>query len=117
MLLFVKILVEENFTDFPGTFIRNLLHRDEHIVTHVLITDVFEHTLVLTVAIGNETLQTQQLVFAIEMGSVDRDSRHHDITMTSVHQQIRDVTFQILPYYGNCVVSCASRNAPDLDLN
>ena len=85
-------------------------------MTHVLTP---KHTLLLTVAIGSSTLQTQQLVVAMEMRSVVCDSRHNDVTMTCVHQQIPDVTFQILRNHGHCVVSCVidSRSTPNLDLN
>ena len=86
-------------------------------MTHVLTTHVSEHTLILTVVIGKVTLQNQQLVVAMEMGSVSGASRPHDITMSSVHQQIRDVTFQILRNHGNCVVSKITGCGPDFDLN
>ena len=111
------VLVEENLTDFTWTFIWKILHRDKHIVTHVLTAQMSEHRLLLTITIGNETLQSQQLPVAKEMSSSSDGSRHHDVTITSLQQQILDVTFQILPYYGNCVVSCVSDLIPNLDLN
>ena len=96
-----QVLVEENLTDFPGTFFWEILYKEEHIVTHVLTP---EHTLLLTGTVCNRTFQTQELVVAMEMGSINDDSRRHNVTMTCVDQQIFDVTFQKLCYHSNCVV-------------
>ena len=81
-----------------------------------MISFMFEHTLLLTVAIGNRALQTQQLVVTMEMGTIVDDFRHHDVTMTCVHEQILDVTIQILCNHGNCVVSCVTGCVPDFNL-
>ena len=72
-------------------------------MAHVLVTHVSKHT--------------QQLVVAMEMSSTSDGSRHHDVIITSVQQQILDVTFQIIRYYGSCVVSCVSDWIQNLDLN
>ena len=53
----------------------------------------------------------------MEMGSVSDGSRYHDVVITCVHQQILDVTFQILCYYGNYKVSVVACRVPNLDLN
>ena len=57
------------------------MHREEHIVTHVLTP---EHAPLLTVAIGNWAFQTQDFVVAMEMGSVVSHSSNCDVTMTCV---------------------------------
>ena len=52
----------------------------------------------------------------MEMGSISDGSRHHGIAITCVHQQILDVTFQILCNHGNCKVSVVTFRVPNLDL-
>ena len=76
-------------------------------MTHVLMAYVSEHTLILTVAIGNGTLQSQQLAVAKEMDPVVGCSRCEIIwyILSSINQKTRWATFEILRCHGNCVVS------------
>ena len=76
-------LVEKNFADFPGRFIWNMTNMNKNIVTHVLTA---KNTLILTVAIGNGTVQVQQLVVSKEVGSICSDSRVCDVIMACIHQ-------------------------------